>query len=275
MATPTSSYLQTLPQDDAIAFVASLQKVKDHLSRELQWMKQQVQQKSIQLQGIETLLSEASMLGLLEASSASMGSMPTDTVTAAIAPLSSSGQVALAVDESANSPTATDADLVSETATSMSVPSTPNALVSESTPATAQTTQGSTALPGAKSAKSSGSNSWKPNPSRRVAKSTVAKSVKSSKSLKGKADSNRDMRELLLPKFADKSLRETVSEVLRTANKPLHLNEIVIEMYGLLPDDDFKRAKVSLMNVLSTGKKEGAWQNLGQGMYAANATPAT
>ncbi len=63
----STSYLQTLAKDEAIAFVASLQKVKDHLSQELQWMSEQAQQKTAQLQSLETLLSEAVALGLITA----------------------------------------------------------------------------------------------------------------------------------------------------------------------------------------------------------------
>ena len=92
MATPTS-YLQTLAHDEAIAFVTSLQSVKAHLSHELQWMGTQVQQKTMQLQGLETLLSEALTLGLLTAddlhSIADAESVTTDAApiaTAAIAP---------------------------------------------------------------------------------------------------------------------------------------------------------------------------------------------
>jgi len=58
VATPTS-YLQTLSPAEARAFITSLGQVQSHLQQELEWMNQQMQQKTMQLQGIETLLAEA------------------------------------------------------------------------------------------------------------------------------------------------------------------------------------------------------------------------
>ena len=51
-------YLQTLPPTEATALVTSLQKVKDHLSQELDWINTQLQQKMTQLQGIDGILSD-------------------------------------------------------------------------------------------------------------------------------------------------------------------------------------------------------------------------
>lgn len=59
MATSPTSYLQTLPSDEVTTFVASLLKVKQHLSHEIQWFSEQLQQKTVQLHGIEALLAES------------------------------------------------------------------------------------------------------------------------------------------------------------------------------------------------------------------------
>ena len=82
------SYLQALPKDEAIALVKSLQKVKEHLTQELKWMGEQVQQKTIQLQGVETLLSEATELGLATLNSDVTTEVATPTIHDSDAPLS-------------------------------------------------------------------------------------------------------------------------------------------------------------------------------------------
>lgn len=246
MATQTSSYLQTLPQDDAIAFVASLQKVQEHLSRELQWMNEQVQQKTIQLQGIETLLVEASTLGLITAIPPNTSVLPETSAVPIVIP-----------------------DFAGE-ADSVTVPQNLHSSQSPSMPTGHSSTKagkGSNATAGKTSAQARVSKSSPASAVRKVAKSNTPKSTSSKRESKGP----KDLRELLLPKFADKNLKETVIQVLQDANQPMHLNEIVIEMYGLLADADFKRAKVSLMNVLSMSRNEGIWQNLGQGRYVARA----
>jgi len=71
-----TSYLQTLADDETIAFVTSLQSVKAYLGQELQWINEQAQQKTMQLQGIETLLSEALARGLMPTDAASVSTHP-------------------------------------------------------------------------------------------------------------------------------------------------------------------------------------------------------
>lgn len=52
------SYLQNLLPTEATAFITSLQKVKEHLSQELAWITTQLQQKTVQLQGIDSILAD-------------------------------------------------------------------------------------------------------------------------------------------------------------------------------------------------------------------------
>ena len=58
MVTSPASYLHTLASDEATALATSLQRIKDHLYQELEWMKGQVEQKTTQLQGFDALLAE-------------------------------------------------------------------------------------------------------------------------------------------------------------------------------------------------------------------------
>ena len=245
MATPTS-YLQTLSQDEAIAFIRSLQKVKSHLSGELEWMTQQVEQKTTQLQGIETLLAEAIALGFI-----SPGSDATADVTTAktIASPPPSQTVSPAVgDGLSNGSHAAKSDLDT---------------------APLNRTTSTTTSP--KSV---------PPMSAMTKKANEAKAKKPSSSLKSagresQSKAYKELRELLVPKFRNKTFTDVVAHVLSSAAKPLHLDELLSEMYGTLSTQDFKRAKVSLANVLSVGKNEGKWKNLGQGMYAANSVASS
>ena len=250
MATSTSSYLQTLPSDDAVAFVSSLQKVKDHLRGELEWMTQQVQQKTLQLQGIETLLSE---YGILDPSA-----LQTQLTAEAEVPLSSTTE---ALETSSS-------DSVSNEQNQTQSPTSTATATSKNTVAIAkpqQTSKSSKTTNSKRQSKSQSSVPTKP-------KATTAKKTKpagKSASQAGKSVGRKELRELLLPKFAGQSLTNVVAQVLAGTDQPLHLNQLLTEMYGILTDQDFQRAKVSLANVLSVGKKEGKWQNIGEGLYAA------
>lgn len=267
MATPTS-YLQSLSQDDARSFVTSLRKVKDHLSGELEWMRQQVQQKTLQLQGIETLLSEAVSLGLmvnrLESESTSETAIPPmDTV---------SEDVAEEIVEPDYSAHTTDlngsAELDDQDTSTLTSPSVSKAS-SKASPATkAKETQ--------TSKRTAPETQSKPQ-SATTSKTGVTKSQKTQRTTrttaKGRTSSgNQELRKLLRPKFSNKTFKEIVIRILEDANKPLHLDEMVQEMYGSLSSADLKRAKGALMNLLWAGKGEGRWQNLGNGMYVATKT---
>lgn len=254
MATSSTSYLQTLTKDETLAFLTSLQKVKDHLNEELQWMKQQVQQKSIQLQGIETLLGEARAIGLSVASPAEASEdqssttelQPIDTV-ALKALLNNSQNLLSDDDEDEDTEDTDDAD------EAMSAPAPTAASPKKQTKA--------------KSPKATISK-----------RGTSAKKPKSSSKPKAKGNGSTkgvDLRELLQPTFQDMTFGDAVSEILEQANQPLHLDDLIDKMYQELSDQDYHRAKGSLANVLSVGTSKGRWKNVSKGMYASNAVAAS
>lgn len=248
MANPTS-YLQTLPEDEAIAFVASLQKVRDHLQEELEWMNQQVQQKTIQLQGIDTLLAEAAAPKSKSNSSGSASDdLPAKAESSTLEPLDP------AETEDVLERVALSNGDASSVAQISNVDPTSSPIAPLGSPKSLRDARTVTGKP--KAAKA-------PKQPRSAAK---ANSQSSSSSR-----NNQDLRKLLVKKFQGKNLTDAVAQILKGADKPLHLDDLLMEMYGKLSESDFKRAKVSLANVLSVGKKDGKWQNLGEGLYAANA----
>ncbi|MDX2242519.1 MAG: hypothetical protein NW224_17670 [Leptolyngbyaceae cyanobacterium bins.302] len=277
MATPTS-YLQTLSRNDAIAFIDSLQRVKSHLSGEIQWMHQQVQQKTVQLQGIETLISEAIELGLLTAEASSTdGSLSLPSV--ATEHLTTEDIISSVIESDESD----EFDRVPNNGNGVLNPTSPGAsstAVSSSVPTLTPITAGATK---AKSNRKNTKNSTPSKPKAQTAstnktgsnktKSSPAKKAGSSQRLASKVSkpsNTQELKNLLLPKFAGKTLTDAVAQILGEATKSLHLNDLLSQMYGDLSAQDFKRAKISLANVLSIGKKEGKWQNLGDGLYAAN-----
>lgn len=255
MAPSSTSYLQTLPNDEAAAFLSALQKVKDHLSEELQSMNQQVQQKTLQLQGIETLLAEAKAKGTkLETPSASTSEATLPNLLDTIAPTptlddsqnnSSNG--------SSNSAEAPAVEAVTS-APSRQKKQTKNAKQSSSSKAK-QTSKAATTSKGSTSTKK---------------KSTSKPKASGKQTTKGV-----DLRELLQPAFQDKTFGDAVGEILEQANQPLHVDDLLDKMYNELSDPDYQRAKVSLANVLSVGSSKGRWKNVSKGMYASNAVAAS
>ena len=230
MAT-SPSYLQALPQDEAIAFVTSLQKVKEHLSQELQWINEQVEQKTVQLQGIETLVSEATNLGLITLTSDGTTKVATSTIHDSDAPLSVS----------------------------------PSSLSSTIEPQTNEQEQDDNlkTKPAPKSATAS------------ITSATKAKQTKPSPKSTGKKNqptSSSDLRQLLKAEFQETTFTDAVAQILENADKPLHLDDLLEQMYGKLSDKTFQRAKVSLANVLSTGMGKERWKSAGKGFYAGNET---
>jgi len=224
------SYLQTLPQDEAIALVTSLQKVKEHLSQELKWINEQAQQKTVQLQGVETLLSEAIDLGLLTL---------TSDVTTEVA-----------------TPTTYDSE-----ALLITTPSDRSSAVEPQINGQEQDDNLKT-KPASKSATASKTT-------------TKAKQTKPSPKLTGKpsqSTSSSDLRQFLKTEFKETTFTDAVAQILEDANKPLHLNDLLEQMYGKVSDQTFQRAKVSLANVLSTGMGKGRWKSAGKGFYADNKT---
>lgn len=257
MANPTSSYLQTLPQDDALSFVESLQKVKAHLRGDLEWMSQQVEQKTLQLQGIEALLAEYESLD--------SEALQTPSTAEAQALESSSSDAVNLVNQSemtapSNNHSVSNGENQSQPSAISTAPSKNPAATAKPQPTSKNSkTSNSKSQPKARSSTPTKSGATTAKKTKPAGKS-VSKAVKSG--------GRKELRDLLLPKFAGQSLTNVVAQVLAGTDQPLHLNQLLTEMYGILTDQDFQRAKVSLANVLSVGKKEGKWQNVGEGLYA-------
>ena len=234
MATPTS-YLQSLAYDEAIAFVTSLQSVKAHLSHELQWMGTQVQQKTMQLQGIETLLSEALTLGLLTAddmhSTADAGSV----TTAATAPIATA---AIAPERALELPAAADEGTPSIESTDEST--------DESTEESTEPVAAIASLP---------AEVTSPSPATKATQ-------------RGKASG---FQRFLRSPFRHQALTDAVSDILNRAAAPLSTDELMAALYDGLPQADYQRVKHSLANILSVGRSKGAWKSTGRGRYAGNA----
>ena len=229
MAT-SPSYLQTSPQDEAISLVKSLQKVREHLTQELQWMNEQLQQKTVQLQGIETLLSEVTDLGLV--------TLTSDVTTEVATPTTYDSEALMITTYSAPSSTVEPQINGQEQDDNFKTkPASKSATASKTTTKAKQT---------------------KPSP-----KSTGKQSQSTSLS---------DLRQFLKTELKETTFTDAVAQILEDANKPLHLNDLLEQMYGKVSDQTFQRAKVSLANVLSTGMGKGRWKSAGKGFYASNKT---
>ncbi|PZV06034.1 MAG: hypothetical protein DCF22_24245 [Leptolyngbya sp.] len=244
MVTSPTSYLQTLDKDEAIAFVASLQKVKEHLSHELQWITAQAEQKTTQLQGIEAILIEAVTLGLI-------ANLPADSGASNASPLvemplsSFNGSAALAdinsIDPEDELTAVTDAK------------SDRRKVAGSKSKSAAQTSTGS---------KSRGS------------KAKATSTAKKSSSKASQSAKSPDLKHFVRVEFQEQSFTDAVSQILESSREPIGLSDVIAKLYGDLSNQDYQRAKISLTNVLSTGKNKGKWQSIGRGMYASNAVAA-
>jgi|GEM_PF-552434 len=258
VATP-NAYLQTLSPAEANAFVTSLQKVQAHLQQEIAWMNQQMQQKTVQLQGIETLLAEAMTQGH-PATDAGTISTPDASDTQAIKE-SATGPAAKAVTPTEAEPTeANDAEAIADA--SEDVPAKESAAPPDQVAAPPEAAQAekAAAKPSTK-AKSQQSSSAKAT----TKKKPSTKSQSPSKA--SKAPAQPKSRALLRPKFVDQTLTNAVTQVLTQAAEPTHIDQIVSELYEDISGEDLKRVKGALANVLSKGKRSGKWRNVGNGVY--------
>ena len=275
MANSHVSYLQTLPKDEAIALAASLQKVKEHLSHELHWMNEQVQQKTVQLQGIDTLLSEAAGLEL-----ASPHTLPTPETTGGASEISASEISDAAV---------TEAVLSSVSQATASPPDQATLAVANGSHAAASSAASTAAAvsPLAASAppkRGRQRQSTKPSKAKRdvepsVGKSTTSTAAPTAKKAEQPTRLNSDASKaslsgfqmFLQTSFQDKSMTDAVGEILASANEPLNTDAIMAELYHGLSNDAYQRAKSSLSNILSVGKTKGKWKSPTRGMYIGNA----
>jgi len=222
-------------------------------------MNQQVQQKTMQLQGIETLLAEASTLANLE-TDAGMVAAPTSSDTQTTPEPTTEPAAAVALTQAEPSG-ADDASAIAEA--SEAVPA------QAAVPLDAAQSKQTASEPSTK-AKSQQSSSAKAATNKAATKKKS--SVKSqSRPKASKAQAQPKSRALLRSEFADVSLTEAVTQVLTQAADPLHLDQLVSEMYEDISGEDLRRVKGALANVLSKGKKSGKWQNVGNGMYQIKA----
>lgn len=247
MTTSSTSYLKTLPNDEATTFIASLQKVKTHLSQELQWMSDQVHQKTIQLQSIETLLSEAAELGLT----------PPDASVKPTATEAKPPAVADDVTSNGNNSDVLRGDLKAPAAADKAIPLSESV---ESAPA-----EPASAPQSSKQRKSSNAKTKRPlkSASKRTAPPKSAKHRQPSE--------NSEFRSFVQREFQDKSITESVGEIIDRAPAPIGAKDVMAQLYKGLSEEDYQRAKNSVTNVLSVGKSKGRWLSPGRGLYASHA----
>lgn len=261
MGTPIS-YFQTLANDEATAFVTSLQRVKAHLSQELQGLEAQVQQKMLQLQGIETLLLEALGLGL---TTAATHITPEETATVAV-PIRHVEAPTITTDESALTLSATaDGNTLPMAETQPAT--TAIAALSNEEPSKQSRGQHGKAVADKtpRSAKASATT----KPSNTKAKQPASSRLPARKAnQRGKAS---NLQPFLKAQFRDQALTEAVGEILSRASAPLSTDEVMAALYDGLPQVAYDRAKHSLANTLSVGRSKGSWQSTGRGRYASNA----
>jgi hypothetical protein len=270
VTTSPTSYLQTLADDETTAFVVSLQSVKAHLSQELQWINEKLQQKSIQLQGIETLLSEALALGLI-----ATGVNPTSKHTS-----TKESTAVLPSTESVTTDATTDEN-------DLEIPA---AIVGEafksgqSIDSIGSIAAAIAALPDKTSSKQRGGQAK----SDYTKTTTGSKSSANAKKLPTKAQQSKQstskasrtgktsgLNQFLQSQFRDKALTESVSDILNRAPAPLSTDDVMAKLYNGLSEEDYQRAKHSLANILSLGKSKGAWKSAGRGRYTGNAAMIT
>jgi hypothetical protein len=231
------SYLQTLPQAEATDFVTSLQKVKAHLSQELAWINTQLQQKTVQLQGIEGLLAE---LGSPSSESPAPASEEPPNGNSSVSRL-------LDLEMATPSPAAPSSNHEPVDDEPVDAPKPPRSQRGQ------KPTSGSKA-PGKASAKSK----------RGAAKPTSKAKSSASASEPGA------LKPFLQSAFQNQSLSDSIIQVLSQAKEPLSTDDLMVELYEGLSSEDYNRAKRSLTNILSTGRSKGKWQSTGRGLYASN-----
>lgn len=268
MANSHVSYLHTLAKEEAIAFVTSLQKVKEHLSHELQWMNGQVQQKTIQLQGIDTLLSEAVGLGLLPSNA-----IATQPSTATKVD-SSSVTVEDQTDLSQAEPTL-PAILAATNGKSLTAETTASSHTAAGIPLEAALA--TPAAPPKRGRQPSKQNAKQPSigkasaPKTTSPKATAATAKKPGRAEKTGSEANNaavsGFQQFVQPPFKDQSMTDAVGEILATAKEPMNTDAIMAKLYDGLSGEPYQRAKSSLSNILSVGKTKGKWKSPSRGLY--------
>lgn len=225
-------------------------------------METQVQQKTMQLQGLDTLLSEAEALGLAAAETHSTAET-TSVVNPPVPPaLTATG----ASDVSTLEPLPTENGSTSPGAATAPVMTAIGALSVKKPSKQSRGQQGK----GEQAKASSDSKS-----SASIKNSTLpAKLPKPSTPSAGKTNQRgrtSGLQQFLKSQWRDKALTEVVSDILNRAAAPMSTDEVMAALYDGLPKDDYDRAKHSLANILSVGRSKGAWQSKGRGRYAGKA----
>ncbi len=262
MTTSPTSYLQTLNKNEAIAFVGSLQKVKEHLSHELQWITAQADQKITQLQGIEAILTEATTLGLISDVPVASADSSTSQLNSPVEmPLSSFNGSGVLEDINAEDINAEDIDAIDVEAEPKDEDEATTEINSNSDRRKVSNSKSATQSSSAQ--KSRGSK----------AKSTASAAKKSARKASLSAKSP-DLKYFVRVEFQEQSFTDAVSQILEESSEPIGLSDVIAKLYGDLSNQDYQRAKISLTNVLSTGKNKGKWKSIGRGMYASNAVAA-
>jgi hypothetical protein len=250
------SYLQTLAKDEAIAFVSSLQKVKEHLSHELQWINGQVQQKTIQLEGIDTLLSEAVGLGLLAPNAVSTVATELEQASSPAALAATNGN---SVTVEATTPTDAIAGTPSESTLTASAPP----------PKRGKQRQADNISSSKRKAKLPATG--KPGAAKTTSKATATKARKPGRPPQAASDSGKatdyGFQQFLQASFQDQSMTDAVGAILAATKEPLNTDAIMAQLYAGLSGEPYQRAKSSLSNILSVGKTKGKWKSPGRGLY--------
>lgn len=254
MTTSPTSYLQTLDKNEAIAFVASLQKVKEHLKHELKWITAQAEQKTTQLEGIEAILIEAITLGLIADSPADLSA---DSAASNVSLIIPPVEMPLSSFHGSADINKTDPELETDAEDEFGLTTD-----SQSDRRPVNNSKSKSAAQASTASKSRGSK---------------AKSTSSAKKSTGKANlsaKSPDLKHFVRAEFQEQSFTDAVSQILEESSKPIGLSDVIAKLYGDLSNQDYQRAKISLTNVLSTGKNKGKWKSIGRGMYANNAAAA-
>jgi peptide subunit release factor 1 (eRF1) len=79
------------------------------------------------------------------------------------------------------------------------------------------------------------------------------------------------LREFVQSEFQDKSITESVTEIVDRSKEPIGAKDVMAQLYEGLSDGDYQRAKNSVTNVLSVGRTKGKWKSIGRGLYVSNA----
>ncbi|HEY9909792.1 MAG TPA: hypothetical protein V6D18_19545 [Thermosynechococcaceae cyanobacterium] len=241
-----------LATDDA-QLISKLQDVRDHLTQELQHLTAQVERKTLQLRGIESILEDA------RGGSTNGKAAAPEAPATPVLEVSANAPVVAAPATSPDPQPEPEAPAPEFEATEAVpepeaiVPSAPVAekLHRAKTPAAERTPP--TAKSTAKSTKS---------------KPPAAKSKQSTPKLEPSAKPT-ELRQALQPQFQGKTLAESIREVLATASEPLTAKDVVTELYEGLTIDDLKRATKTVATILGAGRTKGDWKSPGKGLYQA------